>query len=292
MVWRLQATHVSLTYARCDVPLNELLEFLKTKRIGAYNVVEVIVSHELHADGAAHRHAYVRFNGRIDLRRPNFFDINGFHPNVLRTENVPAWKNYVRKDGDCLEWSNQAPEENNLYALARTLNHDDFFERARALKVQWGYARHAWEHSQSELSQITFNEDPNADLNFVLPRSLSEFNFSTNLTNVIVGPTGCGKTLTSIRNMTKPILFVSHLDQLRVFSQSTHRSILFDDMNFSHLPETAQIHLCDRGLPRSIHRRYGTTLIPAGVQVTITCNERPFNWSPPINRRLNILTIN
>jgi len=133
------------------------------------------------------------------------------------------------------------------------------------------------------------DEDPNPDLNIVFPQSLSEFEFSQEKTNVIVGPTGCGKTVICLRRMKKPILFVTHVDQLRLFQPSTHRSILFDDMSFSHLPLQAQIHLVDRSLPRAIHRRYGTTLIPPGVQVTITCNERPVTWEPAINRRINYL---
>lgn len=289
--FRVQATHFSLTYAQSNFPLEELLEFLRNVTVGSARVVEVIVCSEEHQDGNLHRHAYVRFNRRVDLRTPTVFDFQSRHPNLQRTQNVRAWQNYIRQDGNVLEWRDTAEEETNLYELANTLTHDEFFERARRDRVHFGYARHAWDSTQTELNLITFDEDPNPTLEVNFPQALEDFEFETARTNVIVGPTGCGKTVISLRRMLKPILFCSHVDQLKNFLPNRHKSILFDDMDFSHWPVTAQIHLCDRALPRAINRRYGTTLIPEGVQVSVTCNQRPFTWDPAVNRRLNYLSL-
>lgn len=289
--FRVQATSFSLTWPQSSFDINACLEHLRSLTVGSASVVEVIVCSETHESGDLHRHGYVRFNRRIDLRDPNKFDFESRHANVQRTTNIPAWKNYIREDGDFVEWTSDTNSD-NLFEWARTLNAEEFWERARRANIGYGYARNAWDSTQSELNSITMAEDPNPDLNIVLPQPLEEFHFSTNLTNIIVGPTGCGKTFISLRRMIKPILFVTHVDQLKHFSAGIHRSILFDDMSFAHLPLQAQIHLCDRTLPRSIHRRYGTTLIPPGIQVTITCNDRPVMWDPPINRRINLLTIN
>lgn len=285
--FRVQGTHFSLTWPQSNFPINECLEFLRDLRIGAGSVVEAIVCSETHESGELHRHGYVRFNRRVDLRDPNKFDFSGRHANVQRTQNVPAWKNYIREDGDYVEWGTTGEElQNNLFEWARGLPAEAYWERCRNANVPFGYARHAWDTVTSEQNAITMAADPNPDLNIVLPRALEELEFSNELTNIVVGPTGCGKTVICLRRMTKPILFVTHVDQLRHFSPNLHRSILFDDMSFSHLPLQAQIHLVDRALPRSIHRRYGTTLIPPGIQVTITCNERPVMYDPPINRRI------
>lgn len=291
MPFRLQGTHFSLTYPKSDFALNALLEYLQGLKIGRAEIVEIIICSERHEDGTLHRHAYVRFNYRIDLRNDRFFDFLGRHCNVQRTTNIPAWKNYVRKEGECVEWLNDSTESDNLYEWARILPREEFFERARKAKVHFGYARNAWDATENELNAITFYEDPNIDLNIPWPQNLSVFNMEEERTNVIVGPTGCGKTVYSCRKMLKPILFCTHVDQLKNFSDKIHKSILFDDMDFSHWPVTAQIHLCDRRMPRAINRRYGTTLIPPGVQVSVTCNQRPFTWDPAINRRLNILTL-
>lgn len=289
--FRVQATHFSLTYAQSNFDLQALLDFLRNLTVGSARVVEVIVCSEEHEDGNLHRHAYVRFNRRIDLRTASLFDFESRHPNIQRTVNVRAWQNYVREEGNVLEWHDTAEGETNLFEMARTLTHEEFFERARKDKVHFGYARHAWDTTQAEVNLITYDTDPNADLEIVFPDTLEEFEFDLARTNVIVGPTGCGKTVTCLRKMQKPILFCSHVDQLKNFCAKRHKSILFDDMDFSHWPITAQIHLADRFLPRAINRRYGTTLIPPGVQVSVTCNQRPFLWDPAINRRLNYLTL-
>lgn len=291
MVFRVQGTSFSLTFPRCNLALNDILEHFKAFTKGKASVVEVIVCSEQHQDGSDHRHAYVRFNRRIDLRNPRDFDIMGFHCNVQRCQNPEAWKNYIRKDGEFMEWSDNAPEEDNPFELARTLPYEQYFERTRKKQISFQYARNAWDHAQSELNQITLYDDPNFALNLPLIEPLQCFNLSTQLTNIIVGPTGCGKTVTLCRRMLKPILFCTHVDQLRHFNSNLHKSILFDDMDFSHWPVTAQIHLCDRQMPRAINRRYGTTLIPPGTQVSVTCNQRPFTWDPAINRRLNLLTL-
>lgn len=290
VVFRVQATHFSLTWPQSGFNIQECLEHLRSLTVGNASVVEVIVCSETHQSGELHRHGYVRFNRRIDLRDNTKFDFMDRHCNVQRTTNVPAWKNYIKEDGQYVEWAAVANND-NLFEWARTFTYEEFWERARRANISYGYARNAWDSTQSELNAITMDTDPNADLNITLPQSLSEFDFEVNRTNIIVGPTGCGKTVISLRRMIKPILFVTHVDQLRHFAGSLHRSILFDDMNFSHLPLQAQIHLCDRQMPRAMHRRYGTTLIPPGTQVTITCNERPVVWDPAVNRRINYLLI-
>jgi len=291
MPFRVQGTHFIVTFPHADFAIDAGLEFFKAYTKGRASVVEVIICSEQHEDGSYHRHVYLRFNRRIDLRNPRDFDFMGKHGNVQRCNNPEATKNYIRKDGEYLEWSDNAPEQDNLFELAKTLGYEEFFERTRKSNISYQYARNAWDHGQSEFNQITLYEDPNLGLNLPLIEPLQVFTLSSDLTNVIVGPTGCGKTVTLCRRMEKPILFCTHVDQLKHFNPSIHRSILFDDMDFSHWPVTAQIHLCDRQMPRAINRRYGTTLIPGGVQVSVTCNQRPFLWDPAIQRRLNMLTL-
>ena len=115
--FRVQATSLSLTWPQSNFDINECLEFLKQIRLGQASVVEAIVCSETHQSGELHRHAYVRFNRRIDLRDPNKFDFQGRHANVQRTQNIPAWKNYIREDGDFVEWGSN-PENDNLFEWA------------------------------------------------------------------------------------------------------------------------------------------------------------------------------
>lgn len=292
-MFRVQAKHFSITYPQADFSLEDAITFLRNKFFVDCHPVHVIVCSETHEDGSLHRHAFVKYPRKINIRNPRFFDFGLFHPNVQATTNVNAWINYIKEDGNYLEWhSDEAALQDNLFERARSMSEETFYEQARRERVAFGYAQHAWNAVNNDAERLTFNDDPNPDLSFAFAEGLSSYRLSRNLTNVIVGPTGCGKTLYLCRNLDKPMLLVSHIDDLKHLNPRIHQSILFDDMKFDHMPVTAQIHLCDRCLPRSIHRRYGTTLIPASMQVAVTCNERPFTYHPAIVRRCNTLIIN
>jgi len=88
---------------------------------------------------------------------------------------------------------------------------------------------------------------------------------------VLVGDSQIGKTQFALSLFKQP-MFVSHLDSLKDFTEGFHDGLIFDDMTFSHLPETAQIHLLDWEMDREIHIRYQTALIPKNTKKIFTCN--------------------
>lgn len=119
---------------------------------------------------------------------------------------------------------------------------------------------------------------------------ISQAELHEHLTLLIVGEAGIGKTTWAKKTIPKPCLFVTHIDDLRKFKVGYHVSILFDDVCVTHFPETAQIHLVDYENPRSVHVRYGTARIPAGIRKIFTCNSIPVSVShPAISRRSQIL---
>lgn len=285
--FRIQSKNFSVTWPRSDFNLEDAMMSLRQKR----HVQSIILCSETHEDGSFHRHASIRFSKRIDIRNPRYFDLFNRHANIQATENVARWESYVRSDGDFIEWtSDETTNPTCLFTKAREMSHENYFNWCVQNSISFGYANYAWSSVNNERSDITFTEDPNVTLSMPLPRNLSNYSLDTSLTNVIVGESGCGKTTYALRHALKPTLFLTHLDQLKHLT-SDIRSIVFDDMNFSHLPLQAQIHLVDRQLPRAIHRRYGTTLIPSGIQVIMTCNERPLTWHPAIERRINYIQI-
>jgi hypothetical protein len=107
---------------------------------------------------------------------------------------------------------------------------------------------------------------------------------------VVIGPSGIGKTTYALWIAPKPALVVTHLDDLRQLT-SRVKSIVFDDMTFSHHPRESQIHLVDRYLTRSIHMRYRTATIPAGIVKIFTANYYPFIQDSAIERRVNLLNV-
>lgn len=88
---------------------------------------------------------------------------------------------------------------------------------------------------------------------------------------------------------------MSHIDDLLKFDPKKHEGIIFDDMDFKHVPRTAQIHLVDTDFERSIHCRYACARIPAKTKKIFTTNE--FNGGiflindPAIARRIKAIEL-
>lgn len=110
-------------------------------------------------------------------------------------------------------------------------------------------------------------------------------------TTILWGAAGIGKTSFVLAVLPK-ILIVSHLDDLATYNQQEHEGILFDDVSILHLPRTAQIHIVDQMLPRSIHIRYSLARIPANTTKVFTTNELDGQCmlisDPAIRRRVTI----
>lgn len=111
------------------------------------------------------------------------------------------------------------------------------------------------------------------------------------LVTIVYGSSGIGKTQFAKAHF-ECALFVSHMDQLGEFDPEVHDGIVFDDMDFKHLPRSAQIHLVDSDEDRAIHIRYGTASIPAGTKKIFTTNEPDGEIfaidDPAIARRITI----
>lgn len=292
--FRAQGKVFALTYPQSDFDLQEYIADMQIKTCGSKRIIEIVVCAETHQDGSPHRHALIRWSGRVDIRHADYFDFQNRHANVQVARNPNAWRNYIKKDNTFEVWvpsGQPVEEENSIYDNAREMEEEEFFEYCRRNNVPYGFADRAWRTVTSKRELITYREDPNPDLAIPFPRELAEYELKTDLvTNVIVGPSGCGKTTYCLRNMTKPVLFVTHVDDLNCYSPRVHKSILFDDMTFTHLHREAQIHLVDRYLPRTVHRRYGTSTIYPGTQVTLTANTPPILYGDEaIRRRINLL---
>jgi len=279
MTFRVASKSFSLTYPNCgDLTKEELFEHLKKER----NIKYVCVAKELHQNGEPHLHAHVVYSKRKDIKNQKYFDFKERHCNIQSTEDDEAWNKYVKEEGDFVEWGEI--EIDNLYQKAKTLLHEDYFELCRKEKINYQYAKEAWDYSKKV--DTTINEED--DINGTFDGRLGWIDYSNiHKCTVIIGPTGIGKTVFAKKHAAKPALFVSHMDDLKSFDASRHKSIIFDDMQFKHMPVQGQIHLVDNFEPRSIHIRYGTVKIPSGIQKWFTCNESPFVHHEAIRRRIN-----
>lgn len=110
---------------------------------------------------------------------------------------------------------------------------------------------------------------------------------------VIVGEPGIGKTQYALAHFSAPLL-VTHIDDLKEFNSEIHDGIVFDDMDFKHLPRSTQIYLTDCAVPRTIHCRFANAVIPAGTHKIFTTNDHAtcFNIEDgAIRRRCNVYRV-
>lgn len=96
MTFRFQAKYGLLTYAQSEgLDPFRIVEHLSD--LGA----ECIVGRELHDDGGTHYHAFFMFDRKFQSRNPRIFDIDSYHPNILRGIKTPEQMyDYAVKDGD------------------------------------------------------------------------------------------------------------------------------------------------------------------------------------------------
>lgn len=111
------------------------------------------------------------------------------------------------------------------------------------------------------------------------------------VTEVIVGPPGCGKTQYALAHFENP-LFVRHKQNLGNFVPGVHDGIVFDDMSFKHWPEDAQKHVTDWDEPSDIEIKYSVARIPCNTRKVMTCNEICVNLDNlAIRRRVHVTEV-
>lgn len=251
-------------------------------------------STEQHADGDPHVHVVCKFSRRFQSRNERVFDYGGRHPNIQRVHSVPRAIAYVAKDGQFTDFGavpTGGPKRTAEEALGLAADPDEgkYLRACLEARIPYQYAKRIRELEFADHSG-TIDNLYQALLEWECAQ-LQQQTLPENCCAVVVGPSGCGKSSWAKRVAPKPALWVSHLDTLRSYRPGYHKSIIFDDMCFSHMPLQAQIHLTDWIDQRQIHCRYGTATIPAKTTKIFTCNEFPFSPHPAVMRRIQLITI-
>lgn len=273
-----------LTYPQTDISHDDVYAALQLIK----PVVWARVARERHEDGNYHIHAIVRFGARLRFRsNAQVFDINGRHPNVQVPRRIKDVLEYCAKEGDYRDYGVLPGQTNVFDELQQAAASGD---RARLDRVaitnrvskQW--ADHIWEQHCPAIHDVL---EPSGGIECMQLQQLQ----LTSVVTAIIGPSGCGKTSWAMRVAPKPALWCRHMDDLRKLRPHHHKCIIFDDMDFKHMPRTAQIHIVDTHMPSSIHVRYGTVTIPAGLHKIFTGNEKMFVDDEAVNRRVRYFNI-
>jgi len=281
--FRIDAKNFSLTYPQCTASKEAVLDFLQTMSPNY-----ICVSKEQHADGNPHIHAAISFETKKNLRNERYFDFNEFHPNIQSTRNMDQWINYIKKGGDFIEIGTFAGSSRTRSNIKLSdIPTSDLRDFCVNNNIGFGYYQEE-KRARSEVD-TTVNNEPNLG---TMTWYLQLLQLPETKSIILTGTTGIGKTTWALSRSPKPALLVSHMDQLKKFNPTIHKSIIFDDMNFQHLPVTAQIHLVDNDQSRAIHVRYGIVTIPHGITKIFTCNEYPFTYHEAIERRTKHINAN
>lgn len=302
MTFKINARNIGLTYSNINqqCPNGDFTrEGLQTFLLGSNLAKYVLTARELHQDGNTHFHCLIKLTKKHQLYNQAIYDYLGAHPSIEGIRNLPAWTNYCKKDGDWIEseeTNGQQQSSLDHYEVCRGMATEELWVNhclnSRPI-IQFTYCQHIWKSCHgSRITTIL----PEATINGVIGSQLLNFRFEFKKTLVLIGPAGCGKTTWAKTHLPRPILFVRHLDTLKDFEIGYHKSIIFDDMDFKHIPRSAQIDLVDYENIQQVHLRYRVALIPPGTPKAFTCNYYPF--SPAVDsedkaleRRIQVYTI-
>lgn len=293
--FRFSARSVLLTYSQVSEAMTK--EAVYHTIDDRYVIRHYVIGEEKHADGGRHIHACLIFANKIDSSDATLFDINDgqhqFHPNIQPIKHGRAHmeraQEYCRKEDNeplqnveaKLSWGEileKAQHADDYMRLVRTNYPRDYclnFQRLEALCAK------LW--PKSSINTIT---SFNGTYVMEMPNALSTITvLPSNQSIVVVGPAGCGKTTWAKMVSPKPCLFVRHLDSLSDLREY-HQAIIFDDLDFAHLPPSTQKFLVDVENLAEIHIRYRVAKIPAGIKRIFTANTYPFSQGGPHGRAI------
>lgn len=289
MSFKFDSLYCFLTYPQSELTHEQI--YAKLLSIGDLEWARICT--ERHEDGNLHQHCVAKWKRRIQSRQSNFLDIEGRHPNIQPVRSVPKALAYISKDGEFTDFGNVPTNAgkrsfDEALALAASPNEAEYLKACLEAKISFQYAKRFRElaFTDSSCTITEYNPETAWECARLLETTLPE-----NSCAVLIGPSGIGKTTWAKRVAPKPTLWVSHLDVLRMYRADYHKSIIFDDMSFTHMPVQAQIHLTDWTDARQIHCRYGYATIPSKTVKIFTCNQYPFTEHPAIERRVTLINL-
>lgn len=276
-----------LTYAQCNADAQALVDFFKS--IGPIDWCRVALEH--HEDGQAHRHCVIKFSKRLQSRNERLFDFEQYHPNIAKIKSIKASLIYCAKE----EFIDFGPvpvhgrrDWSDIVSASTANDEMEWHRVVHEERISWGQAtamRARRPNSRNDLAE--YDERPIEDIvEIIVPPVYKSL--------LVVGAPGIGKTGWAMKYAPRPCLLVKHMDALRRFIDGYHKSIVFDDMDFKHLPRATQMQLADYESQVQLHVRYGVADIPEHIPRLFLCNH---NHEPFINdeaiqeRRLQVLRI-
>lgn len=290
MSYRLQGTHLFLTYPQCKLTKEDGLKAIKTK-LGS-TMDKYIIAHELHEDGNSHLHMYIKCTRRVNYSSPRCLDIEGYHGDYQSCRNFHAVKNYCKEEDDYITNIDTFKPISDAVRVVKAKSYDNAMEIVNnSPELARDMLKNATAYKNSIASLHPTPTIKNLRFRFMTLQELVKWKRSSHAL-WLHGPTGTGKTEFAKSLFENP-LFVTHRDMLKELS-SNHDGIIFDDMNFSDPKKWTreeQIHITDLKNDRQIDVKYSMAKIPKGTPRIFTSNKPIFSNDPAIIRRIRYISV-
>lgn len=272
--FRLNAIHLFLTYAQCDIECKDALDLLQNK----LDINEYIIAQEKHQDGNNHLHVYLKLNKKCNIVNSNWLDLNGYHGKYESCRNGNSVKKYCIKDGNYItnmdfEIPKQIIDKAKSGAIKEAFN---MVAEHYPMEIIRGGSKIVENLATLTLqvADTTYQRDQFYELQGVLHW---ESKYKQKKSLWIHGPTNLGKTEYAKSLFQKPLL-VRHTDQLKSIGSQDYDGLIFDDFNVSHWPREAVIHLLDIENPSGINVKHGHVILPKGIPRVFTSNVPIFKY--------------
>lgn len=279
--FRAQYKTFGLTYSRCNYEKKDLLTHLQS----LHSIEEYYIVQEEHKDVTEehpekfHLHAWFKTVDKPNIKNEAHFNWIGKHPNIGKKSRNWIF-NYLRKfDKDPL-----TNIETGYVALAQSG------------QIQQALDQFAFMHPKDYVINFDrvnkhmrqLSKKPRPDKIYPFTGEVYEWDME-NKSLLIIDEPGTGKTEWAksfiTHHLKKTYLRVTHLDGLKKYNGEDF--IIYDDVNFTHLPRETQIHIAEVVNERSIHCRHTNADIPPGICNIFLSNINPFMHDPALqNRRI------
>lgn len=278
--------HFFLTYPRCPLPANVLLDHLKglsTPRGIALSPTFIRVARELHEDGYPHLHALLCLPQSYRASA-TFFDLQGYHPNIQGARSINDVKTYLEKGGEFIDYGTSP-----VSAVKRT--YGDLLSQATCKGEFWSlvlqnHPRDAVMNMDRIMSfadhhfkppPITYEPE---FTNFIVPEQLSDWHAGNlvgpfergqrRISLILISPSRYGKT--EWARSLGPHLYFNGMFDLSLFRNDVSYAV-FDDFAWDAF---VKFHKCWLGCQREFtltdkYRRKQTVLW--GKPSIFLCND-------------------
>lgn len=179
MAFRMNSAAFFLTYPHSAFAPKDLGAHLE----GLSSTKYCLVAKELHQDGDPHVHAFVIFDRKKNIRRADYFDYEGRHPNIVSPRDRKATIVYIKKDnpeGDSIYESGIAPnvtDTDNAWRAAVDATTAVEVHRIISEAHPKEYLLHhdKIEYFANKKARTLEEYDPRVDDVFILPDSISDY---------------------------------------------------------------------------------------------------------------------